>query len=306
MNRTHFSLALLHPRYWLFWLGAMLWMLLAQLPFRWQMWLARRLAPLLFKNKKRIGYARTNLAKCFPRLAENEREALLKKNAESMAMAAFETGIGWFWSSKRLRTIHSIQGEQYLKQAEQDGVGVLLLTTHFSTLDIGSAFLGCHIEFDGLYRPHSNAVYDYLQRKGRESYCKTGLAIPRDSVRTMIARLRKGRAVWYAPDRDLGPKNSVFVDFFGVPTSMITATSKIVTLGKARVIPFTQYRRSDGSGYDLIIHPPFDDFPSGNDVADTQRIASFMESEIKKYPEQYFWAQPRFKTRPEGEPDFYE
>lgn len=306
MNRTHFSKALLHPRYWLFWLGAFLWFLLSQLPLRWQLWMARRLTGLLYLNKKRINFARVNLSRCFPELSEQERETLLRKNAESMAIAMFETGIGWFWTSRRLKKIHSIQGKEYLDEAIRDGVGVLLLTTHFSTLDIGSAFLGCNVEFDGLYRPHSNPVYDYLQRKGRESYCKTGMAIPRDSVRTMIARLRKGRAVWYAPDRDLGPKNSVFVDFFGVPTSMITATSKIVELGKARVIPFTQTRRADGSGYDLVIHPPFEHFPSGDDVADTQRIATFMEREIAKCPEQYFWAQPRFKTRPEGEPDFYE
>lgn len=178
MKRTHFSLALLHPRYWLFWLGALLWVLLAQLPYRWQMWLARRLAPLLFLNKKRIGFARKNIDQCFPELSAEQKARLLKKNAESMAMAAFETGIGWFRSSRRLKKLHSIQGVEYLRQAEQDGVGVLLLTMHFSTLDIGSAFLGCHIEFDGLYRPHGNAVYDYLQRKGRESYCKTGWPFP--------------------------------------------------------------------------------------------------------------------------------
>lgn len=69
MKRTHFSLALLHPRYWLFWLGALLWVLLAQLPYRWQMWLARRLAPLLFLNKKRIGFAvktSTNVSRSCP------------------------------------------------------------------------------------------------------------------------------------------------------------------------------------------------------------------------------------------------
>ncbi|WP_020208936.1 LpxL/LpxP family Kdo(2)-lipid IV(A) lauroyl/palmitoleoyl acyltransferase [Gilvimarinus chinensis] len=306
MNRTHFSAALLHPRYWLFWLGAGVWFLLAQLPYRWQMWLAKKAAPLLYLNKKRINYGRINLQHCFPDLSEQEREVMLKKNAESMSAAMFETGIGWFWPQWRLRKLHRITGKEHLEQAEKDGVGVLLLTTHFSTLDIGSAFLGCNTEFDGLYRPHSNAVYDYLQRKGRESYCKSGIAIPRDSVRTMIAHLRRGRAVWYAPDRDLGPKNSVFVDFFGVPTAMITATSKIVQLGKARVIPFTQFRRDDGSGYDLVIHPPFEDFPSGDEVADTQRIAAFMEGEIAKAPEQYFWAQQRFKTRPEGEDSFYE
>lgn len=305
MKRTHFSPALLHPRHWPFWLLTGVWFLLSQLPWRWQMWLARQMVPLLYLKKRRINFARINIAKCFPDMPEAEREQMVRKNAESMAAAIFETGIGWFCSGRRLRKMHRIQGLEHIEKARADGVGILLLTTHFSTLDIGSAFLGQHVAFDGLYRPHSNPVYDYLQRKGRETYCD-GIAIPRDSIRTMISRLRKGRAIWYAPDRDLGPKNSVFVDFFGVPTAMITATSKIAEMGRARVIPFTQRRLEDGSGYELVIHPPFDNFPSGDEHADTQRIASFMEREIAKCPEQYFWAQQRFKTRPEGEDSFYE
>ena len=305
MKRTHFTWSLLHPRHWAFWLLTLLWVLLSQLPWRWQMWLARSISPLLALKKKRMAYARINIAKCFPQLSEAEREAMVRKNAESMAAAIFETGIGWFCSGKRLRKLHTIRGLEHIEKAREEGVGILLLTTHFSTLDIGSAFLGQHVVFDGLYRPHSNPVYDYLQRKGRETYCE-GIAIPRDSIRTMISRLRQGRAIWYAPDRDLGPKNSVFVDFFGVPTAMITATSKIAEMGRARVIPFTQRRLEDGSGYELVIHPPFEHFPSGDDIADTQRIAHFMEREIAKCPEQYFWAQKRFKTRPEGEASFYE
>ncbi|HEY7886316.1 MAG TPA: LpxL/LpxP family Kdo(2)-lipid IV(A) lauroyl/palmitoleoyl acyltransferase [Cellvibrionaceae bacterium] len=305
MKRTHFTWALLHPRYWFFWLATLLWVLVAQLPYRWQMALARAITPLLNLNKKRTRFARINIQKCFPHLSEAEREQMVRKNAQSMAMAIFETGIGWFCSGKRLRKLHTIKGIEHIEKAREEGTGILLLTTHFSTLDIGSAFLGQHVVFDGLYRPHSNAVYDYLQRKGRETYCD-GIAIPRDSVRTMISRLRQGRAIWYAPDRDLGPKNSVFVDFFGVPTAMITATGKIAEMGRAKVIPFTQRRLEDGSGYELVIHPAFENFPSGDDIADTQRIATFMESEIAKCPEQYFWAQKRFKTRPDGEASFYE
>lgn len=306
MKRTHLTLALLKPRYWLSWLGAGFWFLLAQLPYAWQMWLARCLAPVLYLNKKRIAYGRINLQKCFPHLSEQERETLLRKNTFSTAASLFETGIGWFWPGWRLRKLYTIQGLEHLQAAERDGVGVLLMTAHFTTLDIGSAFLGQSVEYDGLYRAHNNAVYDYLQRKCRETYCKTGIAIPRDSVRTMISQLRKGRTVWYAPDRDLGPKNSVFVPFFGVSTATVTATSKIVSIGRARVIPFTQKRMDNNKGYELIIHKPFKNFPSDNETEDALRINQFIEREIKKCPEQYFWAQPRFKTRPEGEPSFYE
>ena len=39
--------------------------------------------------------------------------------------------------------------------------------------------------------------------------------------------------------------------------------------------------------------------------AGARRVNEFMEQEIVKCPGQYFWAQPRFKTRPQGEPSVY-
>ena len=193
---------------------------------------------------------------------------------------------------------------EHLEAAQRDGQGALLLSMHFTHLDLGSAMLGQFIDYDGMYRPHKNPVYDYLQRTRREAYCP-GITIPRDNVRLMISRLRQGRMVWYAPDRDLGARMSLFVPFFGVQTATVSATSKFAQMGRARVIPFTQRRLDNGEGYELVIHPPFEDFPSGDEYQDTLRVNQFMEREILKCPGQYFWAQPRFKTRPEGEPPLY-
>jgi KDO2-lipid IV(A) lauroyltransferase len=153
-----------------------------------------------------------------------------------------------------------------------------------------------------LYTPHKNKVFDAVQKNRREKYCEGGLTIPRTSVRTMVSHLRRGRLVWYAPDRDLGPKVSIFVPFFGVPAATVTATGTFARMGQARVIPFTQVRLDNAQGYELIIHPPFEDYPTGDDYQDALRVHEFMEREIRKCPEQYFWAQPRFKTRPPGEP----
>lgn len=305
MSSPEFSRALLAPRHWPSWIGAGIWFLLAQLPYRVQLGLARLLSPLLFLNKKRVHMARTNLRLCFPEKSEAEREELLKQNLESTAMAVFETGIAWFWPKWRLRRLFSITGVEHVEQARSEGQGALLLSLHFTTLDIGSAMLGQYVNYDGMYSPHSNPVFDYLQKQRREAYCKGGMAFSRDNVRAMISQLRKGRMIWYAPDRDLGAKVSVFVPFFGVPTATVTATSQFARLGKAKIIPFTQYRRANGSGYDVVIHPPFENFPTGDELVDARRVNEFMETEILKHPEQYFWAQPRFKTRPEGVPKRY-
>lgn len=296
---------LLAPRYWLSWLGCGAWGLLAQLPYRLQWWLARALAPLLRLNRKRLGYARRNLALCFPELGESERERLLRENLVSTIMTVFETGIAWFWPKWRLRGLYRVRGLEHLEAARAEGQGALLLSMHLTTLDIGSALLGLEVNFDGMYRPHSNPVYDYLQRWGRERYSPGAMTIPRDSVRTMISRLRKKRFIWYAPDRDLGEKNSVFVPFFGVSAATVGATGKLAAMGRARVIPFTQRRLPGGRGYELVIHPPLEDYPCGDDYEDTRRVSEFMEREIRRCPEQYFWAQPRFRSRPEGEAPLY-
>ena len=58
-------------------------------------------------------------------------------------------------------------------------------------------------------------AYDVLPPSTNGSY----------DVRQIIARLKAGRTVWYAPDQDYGPKHSVFAPFFGVPAASITATS---------------------------------------------------------------------------------
>ena len=144
-----------------------------------------------------------------------------------------------------------------------------------------------------------------MQKTRREAYAPGGTAFSRDNVREMVSRLRKGRMIWYAPDRDLGEKVSVFVPFFGVQTATVTATAQFARLGRAKIIPFTQKRLPHGKGYELIIHPPFDNYPTGDEYADALRVSQFMEDEISKIPGQYFWAQPRFRTRPEGESKLY-
>lgn len=244
--------------------------------------------------------AKVNIDLCFPELGADERAALLDETLYSIAMAMFETGIAWFWPKWRLRKLYTITGVEHLRDAQAAGEGALLLSMHFTHLDLGSAMLGQHVDYDGMYSPHKNPVYDYVQKSRREAYCP-GITIPRENVRLMVSRLRQGRMIWYAPDRDLGPKVSIFVPFFGVPAATVTATGKFAQLGKAKVIPFTQRRLENGKGYALTIHPAFENYPTGDEYQDTLRVNQFIEQQIRLYPGQYLWAQPRFKTRPEGE-----
>lgn len=306
MERSTFSRSLLHPRFWPLWLGLALLWLVVQLPYVWLLALGRGLGALMYRfARERRRIIETNLQLCFPQLSLPERQRLVQANFASMGIAFFEMAISWWWPKARLRRLGQVEGLQYLQQAAAQGQGVILMAVHFTTLEVGANLLGQLHTIDGMYRQHKNALFDYVQRRGRERHNLDATAIEREDVRAMIKVLRAGRAIWYAPDQDYGRKQSIFLPLFGVTAATVTATSKFARLGRAQVVPFTQERLADGAGYKLLIHPPLENFPGESEEADCLRINQWVEQAISACPEQYLWAHRRFKTRPEGEPKLY-
>lgn len=304
MDRPVFRAYFLHPRFWPLWLGLGLLWLIAQLPYKVLLRLGRCLGGVMYRlASSRRKIAARNLELCFPQMSAAEREALLKENFASTGITFFEMAIAWWWPAERLRRLGTIEGLEHLRQAEADGQGVILMALHFTTLEMGGGLLGMAQNMYGMYRPHKNPLFDYVQRRGREQRLLG--VIGRDDVRGMLKLLRAGGVVWYAPDQDYGAQRSVFVPLFGVPAATVTATSKFARMGRAQVIPFTQQRLPDGQGYRLVIHPPLADFPTDSEEADCLRVNQWIEQAISACPEQYLWAHRRFKTRPEGEPKLY-
>ncbi|VXC93299.1 Lipid A biosynthesis lauroyltransferase [Pseudomonas sp. 9AZ] len=304
MDRPVFRAYFLHPRFWPLWLGLGLLWLIAQLPYTVLLRLGRCLGGVMYRlASSRRKIAARNLELCFPQMSAAEREALLKENFASTGITFFEMAIAWWWPAERLRRLGTIEGLEHLRQAEAGGQGVILMALHFTTLEMGGGLLGMAQNMYGMYRPHKNPLFDYVQRRGREQRLLG--VIGRDDVRGMLKLLRAGGVVWYAPDQDYGAQRSVFVPLFGVPAATVTATSKFARMGRAQVIPFTQQRLPDGQGYRLVIHPPLADFPTDSEEADCLRVNQWIEQAISACPEQYLWAHRRFKTRPEGEPKLY-
>lgn len=304
MDRPVFQTYFLHPRFWLLWLGLGLLWLIAQLPYKVLLVLGRGLGGVMYRlARSRRKIAARNLALCFPQMPVAEREALLKENFASTGITFFEMAMAWWWPAERLRRLGTVEGIEHLQQAQAQGEGVILMALHFTTLEMGGGLLGMAQGMYGMYRPHKNPLFDYVQRRGREQRLLG--VIERDDVRGMLKLLRAGGVVWYAPDQDYGAQRSLFVPLFGVQAATVTATSKFARMGRARVIPFTQQRLPNGQGYSVVVHPALDNFPTDDEAADCLRINQWVEHAISQCPEQYLWAHRRFKTRPEGESKLY-
>jgi KDO2-lipid IV(A) lauroyltransferase len=88
-----------------------------------------------------------------------------------------------------------------------------------------------------------------------------------------------------------------------VQAATIPALSRLVRLTGACVVPIIVCQVS--SGYEVEVMPPWENFPGESVEEDTAYMNRFIESQVLRMPEQYFWLHKRFKTRPPGEQRFY-
>lgn len=294
-----------HPRLWLTWVGIAVLRPLALLPYRMIVLAgptAGRLYARFLPRRKEI--ARINIDLCFPAESEAWRAQLLRDSFDSLGTSLLETPLAWWGSPRRIAKLGHVHGLAHLQQAVQAGKGVLLLSAHMNSPEFGNRLL-LHLQpFMGMYRPNGNPVLEKVISDARRKW-SAGI-IPRHNVRALIRCLRKGHAVWYAVDQNTNRKESVFVDFFGIPASTNSATARLAKISGAVVVPFRAVRRKDGKGHDLYLESPWENYPSGDLMADTRRVNDLVEKWVRQTPEQYMWIHRRFRTRPQrSDPRLY-
>lgn len=288
----------LAPRHWPTWLLVGACALLARLPWALQQWLGERLGGLLQRRlHQRREVAARNLALCFPALDEARRAALLKRHFQALGVGLFEFARAWWGSIAPLRRGLVVEGLEHLERARGDGRGVILVSGHFTTLEACGRLMCDHAPLAGMYRPHAQAPLEWAVKRGRLRYAVAMFG--REELRPAIRHLKSGGILWFAPDQETRRGDSVFVPFFGRPASSLTSTHQLARLSGAAVLAFAHERRGDG-GYTLRLSPPFEDFPTGDAVADTARVMQAIEAMARAVPAQYLWIHRRFKRQPGG------
>ena len=278
--------------------------LLARLPWPLQRALGRALGGVLrglLGERRRI--ASRNLALCFPALDDAARASLLRQHFAALGIGLFEFARAWWGSVAPLRHGLQVEGLEHMEAARAGGRGVIVISGHFTTLEICGRLLCDHVPLAGMYRPHAQAAMEWAVKHGRLRYAAAMFG--RDELRPALRHLKQGGLLWFAPDQDTRRGDSVFVQFFGRPASSLTSTHQLARLSGAAVLAFAHVRRPDG-GYTLRLSPAFADFPSEDAVADTSRVMAAIEGMVRAAPAQYLWIHRRFKRQPNGGEDLYQ
>lgn len=292
------------PRYWPMWLGIALWRSLSWLPYPVALALGRGIGASLGRlspSRRRI--TRRNIALCFPELGKRQQKRLVNRHFRSLGAALPETAIAWWGSRRRVCDLFRLEGLDHLAPYIEQGRGVILLTGHFTMLELsGRALAEALPRVAGVVRRHHNPLYEDTVQRGRSVSATT---VGRHDTREMIRLLRGGTLLWYAPDQNYRGRQSAVVPFFNHPAPTTTATSRLARLGRAVVVPCLPCRAPGRPGYLIRILPALADFPSADPVADTARVNRLLEDWIREYPEQYLWVHRRFKPAGDDQQDPY-
>ena len=281
-------------------LFALLW-LVHWLPFRALAAIGNAVGTLLFwliPERRRV--TRINLAKCFPRMEEAERERLARAAFRAFCRSFVDRAVLWWGSPARIERMVRLEGLEHMDAA---GPKVIVLAPHFAGLDAAGIRLSMERDLSSLYSHQKDPVLDRLLLKSRTRF-RPHIVSRQQGLRKVLRWIKDGIPFYYLPDLDFGRKGTVFVPFFGVPAATAVGLSYIARSTGAKVVPCVARMLPEG-GYVAKFYPAWSDFPSGDETTDARRMMAFIEERVLEMPEQYHWLHKRFKTRPEGEPRFY-
>jgi len=116
-------------------------------------------------------------------------------------------------------------------------------------------------------------------------------------IREAVRFLRQGGAIATLMDQD-ARRNGIFVDFLGVPASTHTG---MIALALRTGVPFIPVVLVDrGSSYELEISSSWEPRPEATEEENLRcgatHYSRFLETQVRRHPENYFWAHRRWKT----------
>ncbi|KEY91282.1 lipid A biosynthesis lauroyl acyltransferase [Candidatus Photodesmus blepharus] len=306
MNRTKFdkpkfSIELLHPRHWWIWIGfGLLALIVNILPSSILLKLGRSIGTLgICSENERIKIAKRNLELTFPDMSEKKVKQLVIENFKNTGIALIEIGIAWFWPTWRFKRILLTKDITKLEMLEAENKGVLLCCVHALNLEITArAFSTLGLAGYGIYRPHKNPVYEFIQYYGRTR--NGNKLIYRTNLKKMIRVLRNGKRLFYLPDQDYGHNKSVFVPFFAVKEACTTIGPSILAYAsKCAIVLGSGFRNTDGK-YEIIANKSIEaNYPQKDEIAAAAYMNKYIEEIILRAPEQWMWLHKRYKSLPD-------
>lgn len=241
------------------------------------------------------------------RIVANMRQAGLNPDTQTVKAVFAETAKGglelapaFFKKPEDIETLfQSVHGWEHVQQALDKGEGLLFITPHIGSYDLGGRYISQQLPFPltAMYKPPKIKAIDKVMQAGRVrgkgKTAPTGI----QGVKQIIKALRAGEATIILPDHVPSPQeggDGVWVDFFGKPAYTMTLAAKLAHVKGVKTLFFCCERLPDGQGFVLHIRPVQGEL-NGNKAHDAAVFNRNTEYWIRRFPTQYLFMYNRYK-----------
>jgi len=239
---------------------------------------------------KRRAVAKNNLSICFPDKTPEERGKLLRGHFYSLGQNIIDMHAVWFGHDAPIKNKMRLLNEHYLTEAIANGKGVVLLSGHFTSLELPFCSLQSICRNIGaMYREQKNDTWNKIMYEGRSR--NIDRLIPHTDIKNLISALNENLVIWYAPDQHYAKKRSTPLSFFGQSTTFNSSIENIHKITNCIVLTQFSSKLPDGT-YEVAFGSPI--LPNEKTTI-TEQYVRRLESYIRQVPEQYYWVHKRFK-----------
>jgi len=253
----------------------------------------------IFCIRRRVTLA--NLDRAFGgRFTAKEKIGIARRSYVNFAKSIVEfASLGRLKREDYLRLVR-FDGIEHLREPLARGHGVVAVTGHFGSWELlGAGVAACDLPVDFLVGEQTNSlvndVMNDLRRRAGIGIIERGIA-----ARGVFEALRKGHIVALLADQD-ARRAGIFVDFFGTPASTFQGPAQFAYRTGSPIVCCYIARRGDET-HEAIFFPPLYPRKDADRDAEIRRLTrehtKILEDYVSRYPEGYFWAHRRWKTKP--------
>ncbi len=232
---------------------------------------------------------------------EKGREDIAKSSFKNLGRVAAEFSKMTSYTKEFAERIIEIDGWENFENAIKKGKGIVFLTGHLGNWELmaySQSLRGYPLNV--IARPLDNPVVERFVQEQRSAAGNRVIA-KKSGLKDIMQCLKNKEHIGILLDQNVAQQEGIFVDFFGKTACTSFGLAMIALKTDITIIPvFLLYT---GSGrYRQLIGEEIEIQKTGDfeyDMAyNTALFTKVIESYIRQYPEQWFWAHRRWKTQP--------